>query len=76
MTFTETKFENVILHMLFGACMVVCALILTAMVANRPAPVELATKMTLNNAVGTLLASAPSACALQVSNKVCVGTAG
>jgi hypothetical protein len=76
MKLTETRFENVILHTLFVACMVVCGLILTAMVASKPAPVELATKMTLSNPVSTLLASAPSACMLPVSNTICLRTAG
>jgi hypothetical protein len=55
---------------------VVCGLILTAMVASKPAPVELATKMTLSNPVSTLLASAPSARMLPVSNTICLRTAG
>jgi len=76
MKLTETRFENVILHTLFVACMVVCGLILTAMVASKPAPVELATKITLTNPVSTLLASAPSACVLPVTNMICQRTAG
>lgn len=76
MKFTETRFENIVLHMLFLACMAVCALILTAMVANRPAPVELATKITLTDPVSALLASAPSACLLPITNVICQRTAG
>jgi hypothetical protein len=76
MKLTETKFENFILHTLFVACMVVCGLILTAMVASKPAPVELATTMTLSNPVSIMLASAPSACMLPVSNTICLRTAG
>jgi hypothetical protein len=76
MKFTEIKFESVVLHALLVACMVVCGLILTAMVASKPAPVELAAKMTVNNPVSKLLASAPSACMLPVSDTICLRMAG
>jgi Na+/H+-dicarboxylate symporter len=76
MKLTETLFENVVLHMLFLACMVVCGLILTAMVTSKPAPVQLARAMTLSNPVSTLLASAPSACTLPVTNMICQRAAG
>jgi hypothetical protein len=71
MKLTETRFENIILHVLFVACMAVCGSILTAMAASGPAPLELATKLTLDTPVSKLLASAPSACMLPVSDIIC-----
>lgn len=76
MTFTEAKFENVVLHGLFAACLLVCGLILTAMVVRKPVPAELAGKLTISHPVSTLLASAPSACMALVSNTVCLGKVG
>jgi hypothetical protein len=67
------KFETLILRSLFVACMLVCGLILVAMVTTKPAPVQLTT----NSPVSTLLASAPSSCALPIGgNMVCVQAAG
>lgn len=73
MTFTETKFEALVLRGLFAACILVCGLILTAMVTTKPVPVQLAS----GGPVHSLLAAAPSTCALaDVSNIVCIRAEG
>jgi hypothetical protein len=69
MQLTETKFEAFVLRGLFAACLLVSGLILTAMLAPRSAPVQLA----VGSAVHTLFAAAPSSCALSdVVNIVCI----
>jgi hypothetical protein len=60
------KFETMVLRSLFVACMLVCGLILAGMVTVKPAPVQLAN----GNRVSTLLASAPSSCALPVAREI------
>jgi hypothetical protein len=73
MTLTETTFEALILRGLFVACMVVCGMILTAMVATKVKPVQWAA----SGAVSALFASAPSTCALpDVGDIVCIRAEG
>lgn len=73
MTFTETKFEALILRILFAACTLVCGMILTALVATKATPVQWAA----NGPVSALFASAPSTCALpDVGNIVCIRAEG
>ncbi|QAU24418.1 hypothetical protein EO087_10800 [Dyella sp. M7H15-1] len=73
MKLTETKFEALVLHGLFTACIVVCGMILTAMVTTKPTPVQWMS----GGRVSTLLASAPSSCALpNVGNIVCIRAKG
>lgn len=67
------KFETLILRGLFGACVLVCGLILAAMVTSKPAPMHLAVSST----IATLLTSAPSSCVLPfVDDMICVRAAG
>lgn len=56
------KFETLILRGLFVACMLVCGLILTGMVASMTAPLRLAA----STSIGSLLVTAPSSCVLPV----------
>ncbi|GLQ99980.1 hypothetical protein [Dyella mobilis] len=68
MKFTETTFEALVLRGLFAACLLVSGMILTAMVTTKPAPVQLAS----GGPVKTLLAAAPSTCALpDIGSVVC-----
>ncbi|HTV86249.1 MAG TPA: hypothetical protein VME63_12625 [Dyella sp.] len=67
------KFETMVLRSLFVACMLVCGLILAGMVTAKPAPVQLAN----SSRVSTLLASAPSHCALPMAREIaCPGSLG
>ena len=56
------KFETLILRGLFLACMLVCGLILTAMVASKTSPLRLAA----STSIASVLVTAPSSCVLPV----------
>lgn len=61
------KFETMMLHGLFIACLAVCSLILAAMVTTTPASVQLAAR----GSVAAILLAAPSSCALPPDGVVC-----
>jgi hypothetical protein len=61
------KFEALMLRGLLVACTMVCALILGAMLNAKPGNPETAS----SGIVSTLLASAPSSCALPPDGVVC-----
>lgn len=56
-TDSKFKFETLLLHGLFAACLLICGLFMTAMVTVKPSTVQLAS----NHHVSATLQSAPSA---------------
>lgn len=65
------KFENLMLHGLFIASLVVCGLILAAMVTTTPSSV-----LAGETGIGAQLLSSPANCALPPDGVVCPRVAG
>jgi len=61
------KFETLMLHSLFAACLLACGLILGAMLNSQPGAVRLASTSSL----GTILLAAPASCMLPPDGVVC-----
>ncbi len=61
------KFETLMLHGLFIACLAVCGLILGAMMTIAPGSVQLAT----HGSVAAILLAGPTSCALPADGVVC-----
>lgn len=61
------KFETLMLHSLFVACLLACGLILGAMLNSQPGAVRLAS----TGSLGTILLAAPASCMLPPDGVVC-----
>ncbi|EIL98074.1 hypothetical protein RHOFW104T7_15400 [Rhodanobacter thiooxydans] len=61
------KFETLMLHGLFIACLAVCGLIFGAMVTITPD----AAQLTTHGSVAAILLAAPASCALPADGVVC-----
>lgn len=66
------KFETLMLHGLFIACLAVCGLIFGAMLTTTPGSVQFAT----HGSVAALLLAAPASCALPADGVVCPPAGG
>lgn len=64
------KYENLILHCLFFACIFVCGLIFAAILTTAPPSTQLAT----GSKISAILLAAPSTCALPPDDVVCPRT--
>lgn len=61
------KFETLMLHGLFIACLAVCGLILGTMLTTTPDSVQLTT----HGSIAAILLAAPTSCALPADGVVC-----
>jgi hypothetical protein len=71
------KFETYMLRGLFTGCLLVCALIMTAMIEAKPQPAPTQqSQVAIAIQVDSLLTAAPQTCALPAIDLVCVHGVG